>query len=659
MLELIHDVAPNTALAFAAGDDTQTQMADNILALAHAGCTIVCDDLEFDDEPMFQDGPIPAQAIALRITPRAFRISRSAGNDYDHGVFATYTPVAGSGTSDTGLYPPDGTDFHDWGIGGATPGFLPIDIQGFRSLVAVLQWNQPYQSYNLGAGSSVDLDLYIYDSPSVSGNLLAMSVTVQSLNGNPVGDPLEIAEVDNPDSSTLRVYVAINHAAGSRANTIFRLVCAENSRVTFPMVPTGGNGPTIYGHTASVQAISTEAIFFADIDSGGAYGQDTAHINVEGFCSKGGIGAAGLPFFFDTTGAPFPGGPQLRDKPDLSAPDGGTTSVFGSHLTIVINGVTYLDGKLPSFFGTSAAAPNAAAVAALLKQRASLSTPAQIKNVLQSTAIDIVADMPLSVVGPDDVSGAGLINALAAATAVPGITQQPVDVLIDPGQNATFTVAAAGSATLIYQWQKNGANIPNENAPTLSLTSQPVTADGSMLACVVSNDFGTAISNPATLSVSQSPVPLAVKKLSISLNFKKSGADSLLLTGSLPLPASFIALGQSLVIKVGDAQRTITLNAKGNGTVAPDTTFALKFKAKSSAAPNGNVHAEDFEEQSAKLFLSQRPDEQEREERIRLRGNDAHVQRCFLRKNGPAIVYGKDGRFGQDEVNYLCSVPSS
>ena len=68
----------------------------------------------------------------------------------------------------------------------------------------------------------------------------------------------------------------------------------------------------------------------------------------------------------------------------------------------------------PEFFGTSAAAPHAAAVAALMLERNPTFTVADLYQTLNNTAID--AETP----GVDDLSGAGVINALAALTAMPG-----------------------------------------------------------------------------------------------------------------------------------------------------------------------------------------------------------------------------------------------
>src|SRR5204862_8048112 len=105
--------------------------------------------------------------------------------------------------------------------------------------------------------------------------------------------------------------------------------------------------------------------------------------------------------FFNRDGSPItPGnfsstGGPVRPKPDVTAADGVVTSVPG----------------FSPFFGTSAAAPHAAAIAALLKSYNPTLTPDDVRNVLTSTALDIEAP------GVDITGGAGIIMALPALRA--------------------------------------------------------------------------------------------------------------------------------------------------------------------------------------------------------------------------------------------------
>ena len=109
-------------------------------------------------------------------------------------------------------------------------------------------------------------------------------------------------------------------------------------------------------------------------------------------------------------------------------------------------------------------------------------------------------------------NNAGTITSNAATLTVnpapmaPAITTQPSSQTVPPGQTATFTVVATGTAPLSYQWQKNGANIAAATSPSYT-TPVTTTADtGSTFVVVVSNGVGTATSNTATLTVSAAPV---------------------------------------------------------------------------------------------------------------------------------------------------------
>jgi subtilisin family serine protease len=157
-------------------------------------------------------------------------------------------------------------------------------------------------------------------------------------------------------------------------------------------------GPTIYGHAAAAGARAVAAIYYGEVDAnGGLVGGAT--IDVEGFSSKGGD----LPFYFDGSGNPIPGAPELRFKPDLASVDGTNTTFFGSPDTD-----NPPDG-FPNFFGTSAASPHLAALAALFLDRAQdlgqTLTPAEVYTAMRDTAVDIESP------GRDPYGGDGLVLA--------------------------------------------------------------------------------------------------------------------------------------------------------------------------------------------------------------------------------------------------------
>ena len=95
--------------------------------------------------------------------------------------------------------------------------------------------------------------------------------------------------------------------------------------------------------------------------------------------------------------------------------------------------------------------------------------------------------------GPASVNGGGPV--------VPYINTQPANQTVNVGQAATFSVVAAGTPPLTYQWQKNGADI---TGATLASYTTPATAtgdSGEMFRVVVSNSAGKVTSNSAALTV--------------------------------------------------------------------------------------------------------------------------------------------------------------
>jgi subtilisin-like proprotein convertase family protein len=155
--------------------------------------------------------------------------------------------------------------------------------------------------------------------------------------------------------------------------------------------------------------------------------------------------------FFKSDGTPFTpnnflfssGGGELRRKPGLAAADGVATT----------------SPKFTTFYGTSAAAPHAAAIAALLKSAKPRMDANEIREALARTALDVEAP------GFDGDSGAGIIDAFAAlqfigAAPAPFLELRTVgmieaggdgDGFVEPGENGrlTVTLVNSGEATAL------------------------------------------------------------------------------------------------------------------------------------------------------------------------------------------------------------------
>ena len=87
------------------------------------------------------------------------------------------------------------------------------------------------------------------------------------------------------------------------------------------------------------------------------------------------------------------------------------------------------------------------------------------------------------------------------AGTAPGIVTQPANQTVTQGQPVTFNVAANGSAPLSFQWQRNQVNISGATATSYTIASTTASDNGAKFRCLVTNAFGSATSNEATLTL--------------------------------------------------------------------------------------------------------------------------------------------------------------
>jgi hypothetical protein len=81
----------------------------------------------------------------------------------------------------------------------------------------------------------------------------------------------------------------------------------------------------------------------------------------------------------------------------------------------------------------------------------------------------------------------------------PTITTQPVDQTVTTGSSVTFSVVAAGSSPLSYQWNKDGVAITGATSNIFTINPASLTDNG-VYSCIVSNSFGSVVSNNARLT---------------------------------------------------------------------------------------------------------------------------------------------------------------
>ena len=416
MLEILHDLAPNAELGFATAFNGDASFADNIKKLRfQLGCNVIVDDVIYYNESPFQDGII-ARAVDAVAADGAVYFS-SAGNQGNvaDGTSGHYEGMFVDSGVGVGKFAGSAHDFDP--NPNAKQLFNPLSNYSGDTAVT-LHWADP-----LGQSAN-DYDLYLVNA---QGNVVAFSQN----NQDGTQDPFE--RLNTPASSTGTRLAVVKFRGEDKyfSLSLFGGRFADSGDGLKKFVTPG----MTVGHSAAKGAISVAAAPAAqalpfDLQPGDPANPKGPFPNAydstqkpERFTSDG-----PRKLFFAPDGTPLA---ETRQKPDITAADGVTTSVPG----------------FSPFFGTSAAAPNAAAIAGLVLSGNPTLKPAEVKEALVSTAIDIVES------GVDNRTGAGIVmadRALAYTGASPQAlarAQKPTIVndadgsqYLKPGTTATVTV---------------------------------------------------------------------------------------------------------------------------------------------------------------------------------------------------------------------------
>lgn len=371
MMEIVHDIAPGAQLLFATAFAGAASFADNIIALAAAGCKVIVDDVSYSDEGVFQDSII-AQAVN-QVTAAGVVYFSSAANsgNLSHGTSTTWEGDFLNGGAVTGPIAAAGESgsFHNFGTVGSPQNYNVL-LQPTTDVS--VRWSDP-----LGASSN-DYDLFVLNSTGTT--LLYFSAAVQ--NGT-----------QDPDEE---IYIPSGIPAGSRVVVVLFSGAARALHVeTFgeARLSIATDGATS-GHNAANNTMSMAATFWNSAKTG-----TTAFTGVnnptEVFSSDG-----PRKIFYN------PNGTAITPGNLLFGTNGGTTLVKPD--LAAANGVTTLTPTFSPFFGTSASAPHAAAIAALVRQARPDYTVAQVKTAMTATALDSMGP------GVDRDSGYGIAMAKAA-----------------------------------------------------------------------------------------------------------------------------------------------------------------------------------------------------------------------------------------------------
>jgi hypothetical protein len=401
MAELVHATAPNAQLYFYSGDYGIGGFADGVAALQAAGCQIIVDDIQYFAEPMFQEADPLDSAITTAVAD-GVNYFTAAGNNanavYQAAVAPQTVNIAGIGTVAAQTF------------GGATTQTITALAGSQESLW--LEWDSAFDADN---PDPITVDV-------LSGNTV---VAQSQQDGN---EP--IVYLDLPESNTDATYnIAIVYNTADPLPGVFKYELQGNLGVIDNMAGGEATG-AVYGHEMLPGVNAVGAINVANTPSQGG------SLTPEPFSNSG-----GSEFLLAPDGSALVT-PVVSNSPEYAAPDGSDTSVF------------------QPFDGTSAAAPIAAAVAALMLQA---------DPTLSTTDITaLLADSALPTPSYDDSAGAGLIQAnLATAFARTGVIAGSTQTLIQGISQACTIQGGSGDHEIVAG---SGATVIEPEASTAVIT---------------------------------------------------------------------------------------------------------------------------------------------------------------------------------------------
>jgi hypothetical protein len=447
MLQLAHKIAPGASLLFATADVGELSFAENIIALRELfHSDIVVDDVIYFDEPMYSDGLV-AQAVDI-VKKDGGAYFSSAGNNGLEAYEAVYEPISFAKAQKM-----EAEGKTNLKLEQIPADIRPDTLHNFRNIdgsasitqtfttagdnIIAFQWDEPF---NLGKVQT-NYNIYVFD---VNGNWM---------DPNSAAFPGFYTTDDNLQTDEPFEFVELPPFAGEihgGANVSdYQLVIGkvgDGPARHIKYVNVNGLGvsqregaPSTWGHGAARGATSVAAV-------------DWAVPNFpEDFSSPGPV-----TIYLDENGNRLRE-PEVRFKPELAAADGISTTFFGT------------------FFGTSAAAPDAAAVGALALQAAGGSghlKPAKMYDILQDSA----TRMPLPIDRNWSATIAGPVAFLAQNDWVRWSRYFNIAVL-PTGKHSvasiTFDTTAIG---LTFSQNPNRFNVGNTiGIAATDITASPVT----------------------------------------------------------------------------------------------------------------------------------------------------------------------------------------
>jgi hypothetical protein len=434
LLEEIHAVAPGAALTYC-GPSTYVEYTSCLSQMIAAGATILVDDIIFPQQDLLSADSSEVQAIEQLLTQNpAVALFTAAGNYNGSYWEGSYSPVS---LSSLGL-----------------PPLTCATAAGTQTDNYVAQFNgDPSELLTLQQSVNVPVDFAWGDPPNQNASKFDLYWVASTNNAQAC-----IAAGDAMDN-----LVSQNVTFGAPTYTLYIATPDATAAGKFLKLWIGGDGLTSLSRTTHGSLITPQAFAKGAVTVGAVNGSDAVGAAIESFSS---LGPATLI---------FPEQTQIQ-APVLVAPDGINVDATGTYFA----GSLFPDGN---FYGTSAAAPNAAAVAALIRSAFPALNASQLVAALTTGATQ------LGSVAPDGTFGYGRIDALGALSTLPAptMTALPTEAALAAGSSSPsypFTISGTGALHFSVT-SSNAAAIPASvvAAGSAGVTITPADCGVSTLTC--------------------------------------------------------------------------------------------------------------------------------------------------------------------------------
>jgi hypothetical protein len=364
MAQLVHDVAPGAALGFATAFKGPVSFANNILDLRNLfHADVIVDDVGYSDEPIYSDGII-AKAVSKVVSQGAAYFSAAGNNGleayeafYDAVPLSKAQQLVASGKSNLDLaalaaVSGPARSFHNFRNADGSVSLSNRFTSSFGFDVLSFQWDEPFDVGKV----KTDYNLYVFDEAG------------HYMDPNDPNVPLFFTTDDNTETDQPSEFI-IFLAPGTYQIVVGKANDGPARR--FKYLDNNGlgeserqNAPAIYGHAAARGSMAVAAMYYPITKF------------PEDFSASGPV-----TILFDGQGRRLRQ-PEIREVPQITGIDGVDTTFFGFDLD---------DNGFPNFFGTSAAAPDVAAVAALVIDAAGDDhlSPSEIYDRLMDTATPV------------------------------------------------------------------------------------------------------------------------------------------------------------------------------------------------------------------------------------------------------------------------------